>query len=275
MGDFEVDTRVGGADGHYRATISRDWEIWGPNGGYIAAIALRAAGREAAIKRPTSFAGHFLSVARFEPVDLEVTPLQVGRRAESIHVVMRQDGRAIMQAIVRTAVEGPGLAHDVALMPEVREPDVLKSWSEIFPDDEAPFVFWQNIEGRPVDPESITKGRLASEPALREWFCFRPRATFDDPFVDAGRVLLLIDTLSWPAACRPHQPDPPFQGPNLDVTAWFHRGYPDGEWLLADHDSPVAEGGLMGTNARIWSRDGRLLASGGTQLLCVPAQLRV
>ena len=44
MGDFEADTRLEGENGRYRASISRDWEIWGPNGGYVAAIALRAAG---------------------------------------------------------------------------------------------------------------------------------------------------------------------------------------------------------------------------------------
>ena len=47
VGDFEVDTRLEGGDGRYRALVSKDWEIWGPNGGYMAALALRAAGREA------------------------------------------------------------------------------------------------------------------------------------------------------------------------------------------------------------------------------------
>jgi hypothetical protein len=50
MGDFERDTRVEGGGGRYRATLSEDWRIWGPNGGYLAAIALRAVGREAAIR---------------------------------------------------------------------------------------------------------------------------------------------------------------------------------------------------------------------------------
>ena len=72
-------------------------------------------------------------------------------------------------------------------------------------------------------------------------------------------MLLLIDTLSWPAACQPH-PEPDFQAPNLDVTAWFYRSDPKGEWLFADHDCTVAEAGLMGTTGRVWSRDGRLLA---------------
>ena len=58
--------------------------------------------------------------------------------------------------------------------------------------------------------------------------------------------------------------------PNLDVTAWFHQPADGSEWLLADYESPIATGALMGATGRIWSRDGRLLASGGAQLLCVP-----
>ncbi len=46
MGDFEIDTRVEGEKGRYKATLSRAWELWGPSGGYVAAIALRAAAKE-------------------------------------------------------------------------------------------------------------------------------------------------------------------------------------------------------------------------------------
>ena len=46
MGDLAIDTAVRALpnDGHYEATLSADWEIWGPMGGYVAACALRAAG---------------------------------------------------------------------------------------------------------------------------------------------------------------------------------------------------------------------------------------
>jgi acyl-CoA thioesterase II len=271
MGDFEVDTRVEGEKGRYHAMLSPEWEAWGPNGGYIAAVALRAAGREAAIDRPASFAAHFIGVAKFAPVDLEVTPVQQGRRAESIHVVMRQDGRPILQAIMRTAAAGPGLEHDMAVMPEAPDPDSLLSWDELKPDEPAFFNFWNNIEGKPLWPERIDAEPQPYEPVYRQWYRFRPRATFDDPWVDAGRMLQLIETLAWPAAMQPHPgPDRGYSAPNLDVSAWFHRSACDSEWLFGDHHSPVAEGGLMGTNARIWSRDRRLLATGGAQLFCVP-----
>jgi len=33
MGDFEIGTRLDGEEGRYVARLSKDWEIWGPNGG--------------------------------------------------------------------------------------------------------------------------------------------------------------------------------------------------------------------------------------------------
>ncbi len=272
MGDLEVDTRleaVVGKSGGYRANLSKDWEIWGPNGGYLAAIALRAAGREAEIKRPSSFAGHFLSVARFAPVQVNVTPMRQGRRAESFRVDIEQDGRTVFTSLVRTASPVPGLEHDVARAPEVPGPDSLLSVEKLIEADAPGMAFWQNLEVRPLFPERIHERMVARDPVWREWYRFRPRATFDDPFLDAARSLLLIDTLSWPAACQPH-PESPFQAPNLDVSVWFHRAAPGSDWLLADHDCPVAEAGLMGTLGRVWSSSGELLASGGAQLMCVP-----
>ena len=45
MGDLAIDTAVRArGDGLFEATLSADWEIWGPMGGYVAACALRAAG---------------------------------------------------------------------------------------------------------------------------------------------------------------------------------------------------------------------------------------
>jgi acyl-CoA thioesterase len=273
MGDFEIDTRLDGEKGHYGARLSKDWEIWGPNGGYVAAIALRASGREARIKRPVSFAGHFLAVARFGPIEVDVAVLRRGRRSESLQVSIQQEGRAVLHALVRTAAEGPGFEHDVARAPDVPDPEDLKSFEDLVPDEPPFYPFWQNLEGRPLWPERFSEEVRPREPLFQQWFRFRPRATFDDPFVDAGRLLLLIDTMSWPAASQPY-PNREFIAPNLDVTAWFHRLQPESEWLLGDHECSIAEAGLMGTSARVWSRDRRLLASGGAQLLCVPAPPR-
>jgi len=268
VGDLEHDTRLEGANGRYSVALSTDWEIWGPNGGYLAVIALRAAGAEAAVRRPTSFAAHYLSVARFAPVDVTVTALHRGRRSESLRVAIAQEGRAVLEAIVRTAAEAPGLEHDTATAPDVPGPDGLRNTEEIYSGPK-PYRFWWNLESRPTNPHAWDLPRAPDQPVVRDWYRFRPTALFDDPFLDAGRALLLIDTLTWPASCR-HHVTPAFVAPSLDVTAWFHRPTRGEEWLLVDAVTPIGAGGLLGGTARVWSADRRLLASGGGQLYCVP-----
>ena len=71
-------------------------------------------------------------------------------------------------------------------------------------------------------------------------------------------------------AAGPH-PDSGFIAPSLDVTAWFHDFDPASEWLLVRQTSPRAKSGLMGTVGSVFSASGKLLASGGTQLLCAAA----
>ncbi len=273
MGDFAADTRVEGRDGRYRARLSRDWEIWGPNGGYLAAIALRGAGAATSFRRPASFAGQFLHVAAFDDVDLEVTPLRTASRAACLRVAMAQAGRAIFTAVVWVVGDTDGLAHDVATMPAVPPPGSLQPIETLLDTDEraSRHRFWQNLEERPIDFVHWSR-RPAGAPVWREWYRYRPRATFDDPFVDAARALLLVDTMVWPAACSAHPPATRgFIAPSLDVTAQFHRLVPESEWLLCEADALVAADGLIGGRSRVWSADGRLVASGGAQLLCRPA----
>ena len=272
MGDLEHDTRLAGENGAYTISLSEDWRLFGPNGGYMAAVALRAAGMEAAIQRPASIACHFIAQAKFAPVEVVVTAHQKGRRAESFHVAMSQEGRPILQAIVRTAIEGPGVEHDVTRMPEVPPPSALKSfldhWEGPLDDN---ITFWQNIDSRIIYPERINRLDTPFEPNLLEWYRFVPTHTFDDPFVDACRMVILMDTFTWPAGANPHpQTNRNVIGVNLDVTAWFQRPSNDAPWILCDYESPIAQGGLVSGNGRVWSEDGRLLATGGAQVLCMP-----
>jgi acyl-CoA thioesterase len=123
-------------------------------------------------------------------------------------------------------------------------------------------------------PRDEWESREPGEPTLRSWFRYLPRDTFDDPFVDAGRSLLLVDTMGWPAAVRAYPSELPFYAPSLDVTARFHAVAPESPWLLVECSSPVARDGLVASAASVWSADGRLLASGGQQMLCRPMSLQ-
>jgi acyl-CoA thioesterase-2 len=275
MGDFELDTRLEKvADGRFRADLSPDWRIWGPNGGYVASLALRAAGACAQIQRPSSFTCHFLAVGRFEPADVEVEVVRAGRRAELLRARVVQDGRVLVETLLRTAREGPGLEHTLEEAPVVPEPETLQSLEALLanqpPDDRPEHPFWQNLERRPVDPSVVGRARGARPPEWTEWYRLRPRATFEDPWVDAARSLLLIDTLTWPAAAGPHSGDE-FIAPSLDVTVWFHDFAPHDEWLLVHETSPIARRGLMAAQGSVYSQDRRLLATGAAHLLCAPA----
>jgi acyl-CoA thioesterase len=84
--------------------------------------------------------------------------------------------------------------------------------------------------------------------------------------VDAARTLIVLDVGSWPAGSRPHAYlDPPFIAPSLDLYASFQHSGVSSEWLLLDAHSPVAGDGLLSWTGRVWSRDRRLIASGGGQ----------
>ncbi len=268
MGNLGVDTAVEGGDGRWTAAFSSDWEIWGPNGGYLAAIALRAAGEVAQIARPSSFSCHFLSSPAFAAVELEVTVLKAGRRAESLQVAMTQDGRPVLHALVKTLAEAPGHAHAHAQAPDVAPPQELRSYEQLLSAEQRPpFAFWENIERRPIDQVRPPDG---AEPVLREWARYRPTPCFSDPFVDAARALILLDTYGFPAAYRRFR-SMEYLAPNLDTSAWFHQFSPDREWLLVDHACTIAAAGLMAVDGKVWDEDGRLLASGAAHLCCIPA----
>lgn len=272
MGDLGKDTMVSGADGNYRARLSPEWNVWGPNGGYVAAVALRAAAAQTDMTRPATFSCHFLSVAEFAEVDLQVVSLRRTKRAESLRVSMSQNGRPVVDAMVWAVADVDGLEHDAADMPQVPAPDSLKPIEELLPPEEREprYAFWKNLESRPLNFVHWTQ-RPIGPPLWREWYRFRPRAVFDDPFVDACRLLILLDTMGWPAATRAHPIDAPWIAPSLDLTAQFHRNPSKHEWLLADAVAPIATEGLIGSQARVWSPDGQLLATGSGQLLCRPA----
>ncbi len=270
MADLGIDTAVTEiGDGLYEATPSTDWEIWGPMGGYVAAMALRAAGAATEHARPTSFSCHYLNVARFEPVQLRVKARKTGRAAASHRVEMSQDGRPILDAMVWSTTEGDGLEHDETVPPDVPGPDDLPSIDELLPADaEPPFAFWRNLDAKPIHFE-VDWPPSGPRPAVwQEWLRFIPTATFDDPWADAVRSVILVDLPSWPSAHRPHAwQQPPFVAPTLDLNVAFHQPTSNHEWLLCDGSAPISTGGQFGWTARVWSPGGALHASGGGQCL--------
>jgi acyl-CoA thioesterase II len=268
VGDIERQTaveRIG--EGRFRAMVHPDWEIWGPCGGYVAALALRAAGVEGNLGRPASFYCHYLSVASFAPVELEVTPLRAGRTVLAQRVGIRQEERPVLEAMVWSVGEVEGLEHEDVVAPDVPDPDALPAWADLRPDeDRRPMPFWENFDQRPLQWSEEWPPPGPQPPTWRAWVRARPTATFADPWVDAARSLIVLDVGSWPAGSRPHMHlEPPFIAPSLDLYASFQYPGSSSDWLLLDAHSPVAHGGLLSWTGRVWSRQCRLVASGGGQ----------
>jgi acyl-CoA thioesterase len=281
VGDLDLDTRVeptGEGDGRYRARLSPDWAIWGPNGGYLVSVALRAAGRALGRARPASIVAHLLGVAAFDEVGLDVEILRTSRFATSARVSMRQGDRPIVDALVwGIDPGGAALEHDAAPPPDVPAHDEIPSRAErlaSIPEGEGPppFAFFDNLDMHPIGWIEDWPPPGPLDPVTRSWLRFRPTATFDDPWVDACRLLVPIDTFGWPAASGAHAHlDPlPVVAVTVDLSVRFHRPTGD-EWLLSEAISPVGAGGLTAATGRVWDRAGRLLASGGQTMLCRPA----
>jgi len=267
MANFLEDTVVERMDaGRYRATLSPEWAVWGPNGGYVAAIALRAALAESRLPRPTSFQCHFLAVGEFAPITLRVRSLGGSKRAESLAVEVAQGERTLLHALVWTADDGlTGYAHDFAEAPDVPKPETLRGYQDLAGAEYAQwYPIWRHIEGRPL--------RWREPPAAPHWQTWM---RLDEPAgstreADAIRQLLWLDFPGWNATIAAHAWPFRWLTPNLDLTVQFHAFAPEVEWLLADGVVPLATDGLVGCTSRLWTEDGRLVASGTSKHICRP-----
>lgn len=270
-------TEVTGTDGRYRASIHPELSTpLGPFGGYVAGIALRAAGMQSKFDRPVSFACHYLRPARFEQVDLEVATLRETKRAQSMQIAMLQAGEPILTALVWTAAELSGVEHEVP-MPEVVGPEKLRPFQELFGFDNGREDWNRFIEGRPIldwqpdkeppwGPQDF-EGAPPGRPLARGWVRLLDYSNDGDAFLESARLVVPIDWFTAAAAFNPHRQNTAMWLPHMDLMAFFHDLSSDSDWMFVETESPVARQGLAWARAAIWSQDGRLLATGMQQML--------
>jgi len=280
VGDLDTDTAVTQiSDGRWRARLSEDWNVWGPNGGYVASVCLRAAGAACGLARPATIACSYLAVGQFDDVDLDVQVLRATRRTAAVRVHMSQDGNGLAECTVWAVADGiDGYAWHDPRPPAVPGPDDTPSLAERWRSDPAPrpspHAMAQNLEQKPLDWKS--QEEIAAFPGGQHeactWMRFVPTPVFGDRWIDACRLLILVDTWAWAAAAHGLRGTDrgKFLAPNLDVTARFHADVSASEWLLVTSRAPVAGNGLIGADVAVWSDRGELAASGGAQLLCRP-----
>ncbi|KRB41583.1 MAG: thioesterase family protein [Pseudomonadota bacterium] len=270
MGQLQIDTAIHQDGERLTCVLHKDWNIWGPNGGYVASVALRAAGAVApSDHRPATISVQYLSVAEFDEVECQVTPMKKGRNAWLLNVALVQKGRTFLQAQVWTTNKADGPQTREAAMPHVPHPDGLKTLAEhLGPGADQINGFWRNIDFKPVVFVPWDQPRPPAPATLQEWYSFVGYAP-GDAFLDACRPLILIDTLLWPTHHRGLAERPTYIAPSLDVTLWFHNPAGAAEWLLVDAQSDQSGDGLIHGRARVWTPEGVLVASGGSNMLHV------
>ncbi len=260
MADFERDTRVVMTEAGLQATLSPDWQVAGPQGGYVAAIALRAM---AALVQPgfvpVALTAQYLTAASAGPAEVEARLLRQGRRAAFTTATVRQGGTRNelgASASFFHPVDGP--VHLALAAPALPPPQACVSMNPAPPGQR--FPFHQNYDLR------IPEGRFTqpgSEGDFMFWARYREQSWQGDLVVQAASLIPLLDLAVFPAA---FMTIPNFPGAvTLDLTAHWHSHPTSQDWLLLRGRCQHASNGILNGWAEAWTPDGRLLATAAQQ----------
>lgn len=238
-------------------------------GGQVLAQSLNAANRSIDGGRIAhSMHAYFLRPGNpRKQIVFEVDPTRDGRSFATRRVVAKQDGKPIFITSVSYQTVEDGLNH-AAPMPEVTPPEQLQTdfeyWQELaerHPDRFDPPLA-QAVERRVVQRRDYMNPR-PEDPECHLWFRV-PGEIGDHPNRHQTLIAFISDFALLGAALLPHPytaMSKKIQAASLDHAIWFHRPGRADDYLLYSMDSPNAGGGRGFSRGRIFSRDGRLIAS--------------
>jgi acyl-CoA thioesterase len=251
VGDFERDTAVRPEqDGSFSCELRPDWwVVAGPNGGYVAAILVRAMSATAAAEeRPLrSLTVHYQRAPREGRATIHVTVERQGRSVSFLRATLSQDDRTSVAAVAVFARDRAGLELDHARAPAVAGPEEIESLIER---PGAP-PFAGEFEFRPAIGTIAFSG--ADEALTGGWLRLR-----DERPLDAPALVALCD--SWfPAVFA--VAEAPLAVPTIELTVHVRAPLPlSHDWVLGRYGTRLAREGYLEENAELFSREGRLLA---------------
>lgn len=239
-------------------------------GGQVAAHALVAATRTVGAEYHVhSLHSYFLRPGDTKvPIVYDVEEIRDGRSFCTRRVLARQHGRPIFALTASFQVEEAGRDHQ-DVMPDVPAPEDCLDLATAVPtsgrDSEAWQREWAALDVRYVG-DSRPGGALEdpSHPArVRLWI--RVNGTLpDDRLQHLAAFTYASDLTLLGASLVPHHVHiggPEVVAASLDHSIWFHRPFRADEWWLYDQVSPSASGGRGLAIARVFTQDGRLVAS--------------
>jgi acyl-CoA thioesterase len=252
---FEADTAVedlGG--GRFGAEMSERWWVGkGPNGGYVAAVILRAIQASASPARaPRSLTVHYQRAPRAGRVEVEVTVEREGGRVTflSARLVQEEKVQATAQAVLSENWSEEE-AFNEARMPAAGEPGELHTIDPTL--DGRPNML-QNYRFRPALGEQAFSG---GAPYTGAWIRTREPRLLDAPLAAA-----FLDTW-FPAPFV--RLEKPHGAPTIDYTVHFRSPLPPTgvapeDPYLVSFKSNIARHGFFEEDGELWSAGGVLLA---------------
>ncbi|HEY4397118.1 MAG TPA: thioesterase family protein [Acidimicrobiia bacterium] len=256
--DFDRETAVLAlGNGRYESELDRAWWVHrGPNGGYLAAIVLRALTEtvDDAGRSPRSLTVHYVAPPAEGALEVATTIERAGRSLTSCSARLTQDGKLIGLALGAFSHARPGpefsdLAPPHA--PPVEDSPVVEvpTGDPMIPD----IAFrWENRMVRGGFPLEAT-----GEAVISRWIRLPEGRVVDAP------VAAAITDAVIPAVFG--RVDEPIIVPTVDLTIHFRSSLPlpDAEpddYVLAEFRTNVVAEGFLEEDGVIWSRDGVLLA---------------
>jgi acyl-CoA thioesterase-2 len=240
-------------------------------GGQVAAQALVAGARTVEPPRSVhSLHSYFLLPGDTSvPIVYDVERMRDGRSFSTRRVVARQHGRAIYFMTVSFQVPEDGFEHQDA-MPEVPSPEDSPDMAEQFrrrsPEHAETWLReWAALELRTVG-DSREGGELPADgrPARSRLWVRVSGVLDNDELTHKAAFTYASDMTLLGSSLVPHGvaiSGPEVQSASLDHTIWFHRPFRADEWLLYDQVSPSASGARGLAIGRLFTEDGRLVAS--------------
>jgi acyl-CoA thioesterase len=237
--------------GRWTATVSQDWfATRGPNGGYLAAIVLRAMAAEIADagRPPRSITLHYTRPPAAGELGIAVAVERAGRRLSTVTARVEQGGKLCILATAAFSEDFASVAEYADPAPAVPEPAAV----EAIPQERALVPIAARFVARPALGGALFTE--ADEALTGGWIAFRE----GDPPLDAFALAMLSD--AWIPSPFVRTPAP-FGAPTVDLTIHFRAPGVLAQWpVLVSFRSRFAHAGFFEEDGEMWSADGRLLA---------------
>jgi acyl-CoA thioesterase len=239
-----------------RVDVDRGWwVVRGPNGGYVAALLLRA--MEARVghpgRAPRSLTVHYTLPPEAGPAEIETRIERSGRSLTTVTARMRQGDRRLAVAVAAFSHPREAMSLQEDVMPSAPPPEECEALAVRIPIHER-FEQRQAVGALPFS--DATSARVGGWIKLAE----------GDRPIDAPLVAALTD--AWPpslfARMRPEQAGT-LSIPTVDLTVHFRASLPlpgmrADDYVLTAFRSRYVDQGFVEEDGEVWSRDGRLLA---------------